>query len=164
MNHLVLFFIVLLCLTSCGAGKKVSQELQAESRIESYDSVALASRIDRMVKDALTESIKSLTEQDIRIERTIYSEPDSTGAQYVIEEETVNIKSTTEENRILAVDIIIEENTQVDSIATSASLEDLEMEAITDTKAGLPWWQKTLMMFGAAVLLFIIIRVILKFI
>ena len=98
MNRLVLFFIVLLCLTSCGAGKKVSQELQAESRVESYDSVALASRIDRMVKDALTENINSLTHQDIQIERTIYSAPDSTGQQYVVEEESINIKSTTEEN------------------------------------------------------------------
>ena len=164
MNRLVLFFIVVLCLTSCGAGKKVSQELQAESRVESYDSVALASRIDRMVKDALTENINSLTHQDIQIERTIYSAPDSTGQQYVVEEESINIKSTTEENRTLAVATSIEENIQVDSTATSASVEDLEMEAITDTQTGLPWWQKTLIMLGAAVLLYILIRIILKFI
>lgn len=164
MNRLVLFFIVLLCLTSCGTAGKVSQDIQAESRSESYDSVALASRIDQLVREALTENIVSLTTQEIEVDRTIYSAPDSTGTQYISEKQSVTIKTTAEENRILAAESSRRELTQVDSIATSASVEDLEMEAITDTQTGLPWWQKTLMMLGAAVLLLLLIKISLRFI
>lgn len=153
----------MLCLTACGTAK-VSQGIQTDSRMESYDSVALARQIDRIVKEALTENLRSLSRQEVDMDRTIYSEPDSTGRQYVKETQSIKIQSSTEENRILAVESSIEASDQVDSIATSASVEDLEMESITDTHTGLPWWQKTLMMLGAAVLILLTIKLVLKFI
>lgn len=167
MNRLVIFIVLLLGLTSCGMQKRVmSQDVQADSRREAYDSTALSSQIDKLVKDALIENLQVLTNQEIRLDRKIYSEPDSLGQQYIREEQKMTIQTSTEENRILAVDSISESVESVDSIATSASVEDLEMEAITDIeeKQGLPWWQKTLMLVGAAVLAWLTIKIILRFV
>ena len=159
MNHLVIFFIVLLSLQSCGTLTRVSQDIQADSRIESEDSLYLSRHIDALVKNAIAENLTRLSEQNIKIDRTIYSEPDSTGQQYVKETQLIDIETTTEENRILAVESVTNKNIQIDSIATSASVEDLEMEAITDTRMGLPWWQKSLMAIGGAVLLILLIKI-----
>ena len=53
---------------------------------------------------------------------------------------------------------------KTDSTSVSASVEDLVLDAEIDTteKDGLPWWQMTLMVIGATVLLLIIIRIALK--
>lgn len=163
MNRLVIFFIVLLSLNACGI-TRMSQGIQTESHMERDDSVSFARQVEKMVKDALTENLTVLTNQDIKIDKTIYSEPDSSGKQYVKETLSYKIKSSTEENRILAVEssITVEEN--IDSTSVSASVEDLEMESITDTRMGLPWWQKTLMILGAAALLLLILKIALKFV
>lgn len=163
------FFIVVLSglMTSCGVHRKVmSQDIRADSQIQHWDSTALTGKIEAMVKDALTESLKKVVSQDIEIERTIYADPDSNGRQAIIETQNIRMKSKTEENRILAVESTSDVIESKDSTAISASVEDLELEAVTDIqeKAGLPWWQKTLMMLGAAVLLLLIIKIVLKFI
>lgn len=163
------FFIVVLSglMTSCGLHRKVmSQDIQADSQIQLWDSTALTSKIETMVKEALTESLKKVVSQDIDIERTIYAAPDRNGRQAIAETQNIHMKSRTEENRILAVESTSDITESKDSIALSASVEDLEMEAITDIqeKTGLPWWQKTLMMLGAAVLLLLLIKIVLKFV
>ena len=163
------FFIVVLSglMTSCGVQRKVtSQDIQADSQIQQWDSTALTGKIEAMVNEAITESLKKVVSQDIDIERTIYAEPDSTGYQAIVETQNIHVKSTTEENRILAVESTLDITESKDSVAVSASIEDLEVEAITeiDERAGLPWWQKTLMLLGAAVLLSLVIKIILKFI
>ena len=163
------FFIVMLSglMTSCGVQRKVtSQDIQADSQIQQWDSTALTGKIEAIIMEAFNESLKKVVSQDINIERTIYAEPDSTGHQAIAETQKIHMKSMTEENRILAVESTSDITESKDSIAVSASIEDLEVEAITDIdeRAGLPWWQKTLMLLGAAVLLFFIIKIALKFI
>lgn len=165
MNRLVLYIVLLLGLASCAMQKKVvSQDVQAESRISRQDSIALSATIDQIVKQALTDNLISLTHQDIRVDRTSYSAPDSSGKQYIITEEVITIETMAEENRVITAEYNYNYTEQVDSVATSASIEDLEMEAMTDIQTGLPLWQKILMLLGAAVLLSLAIRILFRLI
>lgn len=167
-NHLVFLFIVLLLgLSSCGIQKRtMSQEVQADSRTESIDSVQLQKTIDKMIQQSLSDNLKRLTLQNINFEKKIYSPPDSAGKQYILETHEVKISTKTEENRTLAVDTSSKTVEKVDSVGVSASVEDLEMDINTHTveKDGVPLWQKILMIVGGAAILYIIIRIILRFI
>ena len=167
MKHCVFFIVMLLGLMSCGAQKTlVSQEVQADSTVETYDSAKVSQQIDKLVKEAVNESLTRLVNQSVDIDRVIYSAPDSTGSQYVVETQTIKIETQTKENRSLAVESDSHITEQVDSTYISASVEDLvvEMDTEIEEKTGLPWWQKSLMLLGAAVLVYTILRIALKFI
>ncbi len=167
MKHCVFFIVMLLGLMSCGAQKTlVSQEVQTDSTVETYDSAKVTQQIDKLVKEAVNESLTRLINQTVDIDRVIYSAPDSTGSQYVVETQTIKVETQTKENRSLAVESDSHISEQVDSTYISASVEDLvvEMNTEIEEKTGLPWWQKSLMLLGAAVLALLIIRIALKFI
>lgn len=167
MKHCVFFIVMLLGLMSCGAQKTlVSQEVQTDSTVETYDSAKVTQQIDKLVKEAVNESLTRLINQTVDIDRVIYSAPDSTGSQYVVETQTIKVETQTKENRSLAVESDSHITKQVDSTYISASVEDLvvEMNTEIEEKTGLPWWQKSLMLLGAAVLALLIIRIALKFI
>lgn len=163
MNHLV-FIVLLLGLTSCGMQKQVvSQDVQAESRRILYDSTSLDRAVSRIIREAIAEDVKKIITQEVEIDRHIYSEPDSSGRQYVIETQEIVIKSNAQENRILQAEITDNNAESTDSTSVSARVEDL----VLDTQAvrqedGLRLWQKALMLAGWAVLLYIIIRIALK--
>lgn len=163
MNHLV-FIVLLLGLTSCGMQKQVvSQDVQAESRRILYDSTSLDRAVSRIIREAIAEDVKKIITQEVEIDRHIYSEPDSSGRQYVIETQEIVIKSNAQENRILQAEITDNNAESTDSTSVSARVEDL----VLDTHAvrqedGLRLWQKALMLAGWAVLLYIIIRIALK--
>ena len=166
MNRLVIFIVILLGLISCGAQKIVaSQEVQTDAQIQTYDSVSLNEQLKKLVRQALAENIKSMTSQDAVIETTTYSVPDSTGTQYVLLKQIAKITTKAEESKSLIVESTIEETEIVDSTSISASIEDLVLESSTDIeeKQGLPWWQMTLLLIGAAVLIMIILRIVFKF-
>lgn len=158
----------MLCgLTSCGVQKiAASQEVQANSKVQAYDSTELSALVKKLAQEMLTENIKSMTSQEVEIKTTVYSPPDSTGEQYVIETQVTTIKAHSEEVKQRIIESSEEVTEIIDSTTISASIEDLEMESSTDIqeKKGLPWWQMTLMLIGSAVLIMIILRIVLKFI
>lgn len=167
MKHCVFFIVMLLGLMSCGTQKAlVPQEVQTDSTVETYDSAKVTQQIDKLVKEAVNESLTRLVNQSVDVERVIYSAPDSTGSQYIVETQTIKVETQTKENRSLAVESDSHITEQVDSTYISASVEDLvvEMNTEIEEKIGLPWWQKSLMLLGAAVLALLIIRIALKFI
>ena len=168
MNRLVKFFIALLLgLTSCGMQKQVvSQDVQADVKTESHDSVSLAKEIESMVKATVEEILSKELAFDITEERRIWSPPDTLGAQYLVMEEKVTTNAIAKESRHQTNTSVEGTIEQVDSTSVSASEEDLVVETSTEVteRRGLPWWQKTLMIIGAAVLLYIIIRIVLKFV
>lgn len=158
---------MLLGLTSCGVQKKVmSQDIQADSYTVTDDSLSLDKAVRKIVQDALAENVTKIVTQDMEIDRQIYSQPDSSGKQYVVETQKIRAKSNAQENRSLQAERLEDYTESVDSTSVSASVEDLVVDVNTDIKEkeGLPWWQKTLMFIGAAVLLYLIIRIVLKFI
>ena len=167
MNRLVFNIVLLLGLTSCGMLQTyVSQEVQAEMQTLQTDSTDLQKEIDKMVRATMDEILNKEVSQDIIIERKVWSPPDTAGNQYIVQEETVKSVTVAKEVKQSAIETVEETTEKTDSVSVSASVEDLEMDTKIDVKEkdGLPWWQKTLMIIGAAVLLFMIIKVILKLI
>lgn len=166
MNRLVFNIVLLLGLTSCGMLKTyVSQEVQAEMQTVETDSTDLQKEIDKLVRATMAEFLNKEIAQNIAIERTVWSPPDSAGNQYIVEEETVKSETVIKEVKQSSAETVEETTEKTDSISVSASVEDLDMDTKTDIKEkdGLPWWQKTLMFIGAAVLIMVIIRIALKF-
>lgn len=166
MNRLVIF-IVLLGLISCGMQKRVvSQEMQAEKTTAQIDSLRLRLDIDKMIRESINEILSMEFQQDIEIERTMWSPPDSTGAQHVVQEEKVKSVTVARETRKSEAETLVETAEKIDSVSVSAGIEELAVDTVTDIeeKDGLPWWQKTLMYIGAAVLVIIIIKLALKFV
>lgn len=167
MNRLVFNIVLLLGLTSCGMLQTyVSQEVQAEMQTLQTDSTDLQKEIDKMVRATMDEILNKEVSQDITIERKVWSPPDTAGNQYIVQEETVKSVTVAKEVKQSAIETVEETTEKTDSVSVSASVEDLEMDTKVDVeeKDGLPWWQKTLMIIGAAVLIIIIIRIVLKFV
>lgn len=168
MNRLVLFIIVLLSvLTSCGTQKTyVSQEVQTEMQASQIDSTDLQRQIDRMVRATVDEFLDKEIAQDMTIERKVWSPPDTAGNQYIVQEETVKSVTVAKEVKKAVSQATAETVEHTDSVSVSASVEDLEMDTTVDVEAkdGLPWWQKTLMIIGAAVLTVIVTKIVLKLI
>ena len=167
MNRLVFNIVLLLGLTSCGMLQTyVSQEVQAEMQTIQVDSTNLQKKIDKMVRATMDEIFNKEIAQDITIERKVWSPPDTAGNQYIVQEETVKSVTVAKEVKQSAVQTVEETTEKTDSVSVSASVEDLEMDTKIDVeeKDGLPWWQKTLMIIGAAVLIMIVIRIVLKFV
>lgn len=167
MNRLVLNIVLLLGLTSCGMLQTyVSQEVQAEMQTIQTDSTNLQKEIGKMVRATMDEILNKEMAQDITIERKVWSPPDTAGNQYIVQEETVKSVTVAKEVKQSAAQIVEETTEKTDSVSVSASVEDLEMDTKIDIeeKEGLPWWQKTLMIIGAAVLIMIVIRIVLKFV
>lgn len=96
----------------------------------------------------------------------MWSPPDSTGVQYVVQEEKFKSVTVAKETRESEAETLVETAEKIDSVSVSADMEDLIVDTVTDIeeKNGLPWWQKTLMYIGAAVLVIIIIKLALKFV
>ena len=167
MNRLVFNIVLLLGLTSCGMLQTyVSQEVQAEMQTIQADSTDLQKEIDKMVRATMNEILNKEIAQDITIERKVWSPPDTAGNQYIVQEETVKSVTVTKEVKQSAIETVEETIEKTDSVSVSASVEDLELDTKIDVeeKDGLPWWQKTLMIIGAAVLIMIVIRIVLKFV
>ena len=167
MNRLVFNIVLLLGLTSCGMLQTyVSQEVQAEMQTLQTDSTDLQKEIDKMVRATMDEILNKEVSQDITIERKVWSPPDTAGNQYIVQEETVKSVTVAKEVKQSAIETVEETTEKTDSVSVSTSVEDLEMDTKIDVeeKDGLPWWQKTLMIIGAAVLIMIIIRIVLKFV
>lgn len=165
MNRLVILFIVLLGMTSCGPVRQaVSQEAHAVKKEVTSDTSDLDKIIRSIVNELVSQNLERLTVQQQEIQTTRYSPPDSLGNQFIVEVQKVKNINRTEENASVNKLTVEEELTQIDSTAVSASIEDLVIDEKTDTttKQGLSWWQKTLMLLGAAALAFVIIRIILK--
>ena len=167
MNRLVFNIVLLLGLTSCGMLQTyVSQEVQAEMQTIQVDSTNLQKKIDKMVRATMDEIFNKEIAQDITIERKVWSPPDTAGNQYIVQEETVKSVTVAKEVKQSAVQTVEEATEKTDSVSVSTSVEDLGMDTKIDVKEkdGLPWWQKTLMYIGAAVLIVIIIKIVLKFV
>lgn len=167
MNRLVFNIVLLLGLTSCGMLQTyVSQEVQAEMQTIQADSTSLQKEIDKVVRATMDEILNKEIAQEITIERKVLSPPDTAGNQYIVQEETVKSVTVAKEVKQSAIQAVEETTEKTDSVSVSASVEDLEMDTKIDVeeKDGLPWWQKTLMIIGAAVLIMIVIRIVLKFV
>ena len=130
------------------------------------DSTSLQKEIDKVVRATMDEILNKEIAQEITIERKVLSPPDTAGNQYIVQEETVKSVTVAKEVKQSAVQAVEETTEKTDSVSVSASVEDLEMDTKIDVeeKDGLPWWQKTLMIIGAAVLTMIVIRIVLKFV
>lgn len=166
-NRLVIFIIVLLFgLSSCGTAKlTMSQEVQADINTRQCDSIVLSSTIEKIVRAKVDEFLDKSIVNNLWVERKVWSPPDTAGNQYIVSEERVKSETRVTETRESIITDVERVTEKTDSTSVSASIEDLVVDTKTDIteKNGLPWWQKTLMVIGAAFLIFLIIRIGLKF-
>ena len=144
----------------------VSQDTQAERTAAQTDSLRLRLDIDKIVRESINELMSMEFQQNIEIERTMWSPPDSTGAQHVVQEEKVKSVTVAKETKKSEAETLVETAEKIDSVSVSADIEELAVDTVTDIeeKDGLPWWQKTLMYIGAAVLIILAIKIALRFI
>ena len=167
-NHLVITIIVLLlCLTSCGIGKRtLSQEVQADVERQAYDSIKLSKEIESIIEATVAEALSKEVSFNVTDERRIWSPPDSSGKQFIIVERIVRTSAEAQELTHKTETSVKGTSQDFDSTTVAASIEDLEMATDTDVteKDRLPWWQKTLMIIGAAVILYVVIKIVLKFV
>lgn len=167
MNRLVIFFIVMLLgLTSCGINKQVmSQEVQTDTSSHSRDSMSLSKDMEGMIKATVEEMLNRDVSVSIIAERTVWSPPDTAGRQHKLQEEKITTSAAATESHLKTNTSVGEVAEQIDSTSISASDEDLvvmETSAEMIEKSSLPWWQKTLMIVGAAAIIYMIIRIALK--
>ena len=166
MNRLVFNIVLLLGLTSCGTlQKNVSQEVQAEMQTLQTDSTDIQRIIDKMVRAKLDEILNKEVSQNVTIDRKIWSPPDTSGNQYLVQEETIKTVMLVKETKQSVIETVEDITEKTDSVSVSAVAADLDVDTKTDIeeKAGLPWWQKTLMIIGGFVLLALIVKIALKF-
>ena len=164
-NHLVIFIIVLLGLTSCGMQNRVlSQDVRTESATATIDSTQLAAAIEQLVLQHMQSMLNRTMTKDLVIERKVWSPPDTAGNQFIVSEERATSVTRVTETETSTQAVVGQVTEKTDSVSVSASVEDLVMDIDTHKteKDGLPWWQMTLMIIGATVLLLIIIRTALK--
>lgn len=167
MNRLVFYIVLLFGLTSCGMQRQVvSQDVRADIKTSTDDSTALAKKIESIVLAQVDEILNKKIEQDLVIERTTWSPPDTAGNQYIVSEERVRSETRVTETKKATRTDVAEFTEETDSTSVSASVEDLVVDTKTQiaSKDGLPWWQMTLMVIGAAVLITIILKIVLKFV
>lgn len=167
MNRLVFYIVLLLGLASCGMQKQVvSQDVQADVKTSADDSTALAKKIESIVRAQVDEMLDKKIENDLVIERTTWSPPDTAGNQYIVSEERVKSETRVTETKKATRTDVAEVTEETDSTSVSASVEDLVVDTKTQiaSKDGLPWWQMTLMVIGAVVLIMIGIKIVLKFV
>lgn len=167
-NRLVIFIIVLLFgLSACGTAKTaLSQDAQAEVKLQKKDSTTMHQNIMSIVRATIDEIINREIIRDMTIERKVWSPPDTAGTQYIVQEETVRSVTVAQESSRKAEIQEQETAEKTDSTSVSASVEDLVWDTQIDLYHSneLPWWQKTLMVIGAAFMIFLIIRIVLKLI
>lgn len=167
-DRLVIFIIVLLLgLSACGtAHTAMSQDLQADVKVQKQDSTSMHTAIESIVRATIDEIFSREIVQNMTIDRKVWSPPDTAGTQYIVQEETVRSVTVAKESSRKAEIQEQETASKTDSTSVSASVEDLVLDTQIDLSHSneLPWWQKTLMVIGAAFMIFLIIRIVLKLI
>ena len=167
MNRFVLFIIVIICfgIGSCGMQKKMqeSRETSAHSSETSSEYSVLDQKVESMAREMLSEKIESLTLQDLTTIKEIYSEPDSSGRQYVVERTRTVINTSISEKQTgqrvaeqsdsMAMDIgkIVKKEMESDTAEFVAKKE----------KRKPPWWP-VLILAVAVFAGFIILKLLLR--
>ena len=161
MSRLVIFIVsCVVCLSSCGAQRRlVSQDLQTDIESSYRDTVNLKKQIDQLVKMNIEEIINREVEQNIEITRMLFSEPDSTGKQYI------------KEQFVIVADIISKESKEretnkqesITRISDSSVVSDNSMnlisESIVEQTEKPPWYHdlsKDLALIGVVVLILLL--------
>ena len=140
-----------------------SRETSAHSSETSSEYSVLDQKVESMAREMLSEKIESLTLQDLTTIKEIYSEPDSSGRQYVVERTRTVINTSisekqtgqrvTEQSDSMAMDIgkIVKKEMESDTA---------EFVAKKETRKP-PWWP-VLILAVAVFAGFIILKLLLR--
>ncbi len=140
-----------------------SRETSAHSSETSSEYSVLDQKVESMAREMLSEKIESLTLQDLTTIKEIYSEPDSSGRQYVVERTRTVINTSisekqtgqrvTEQSDSMAMDIgkIVKKEMESDTAEFVAKKE----------KRKPPWWP-VLILAVAVFAGFIILKLLLR--
>lgn len=166
MMRLLLIIVLLLGFGSCGIRKNIqmSQETESCSSAQEVDSSALSRYMMEIAERTATAGFESISDKNLILERTIYSEPDSTGAQYVKEVVTATLQERVEEKSVHRDSTASSVKEVIDSSRVRYSERVQENTAVTavDERRGLAWWQTALIWVGIVSIVILAVKIIWK--
>ena len=162
----ILLIIVLLLVSSCGIRKHIqmSQETESCSSAQQVDSSVLSRYMMEVAERIATAGFESISDKNLILERTIYSEPDCAGAQYVKEVVTATLQERVEEKSVHRDSTASSVKEVIDSSRVRYSERVQENTAVTavDERRGLAWWQTALIWVGIVSIVILAVKIIWK--
>lgn len=158
--NITAFLVCVLVMTSCGTARRLSQEAEVRSAETSREVELRLDSLQSVVNTLVNERVQMVLSQDMQIVRRDYSKPDSAGRQYVESETLVNLVTDLAENKDMAVQTTDSTSSASSSMSINSSLTQVSADISTDERKGLAWWQKVLMGLGAALIVFMIIKIL----
>lgn len=166
MMRLLLIIVLLLGFGSCGIRKNIqmSQETESCSSAQEVDSSALSRYMMEIAERTATADFESIADKSLILERKIYSEPDSSGAQYVKEVVTATLQERVEEKSVCRDSSALSVMEVIDSSCVRYSEQVQENTVVTavDERRGLAWWQTTLIWVGIVSIVILAVKIIWK--
>lgn len=168
MKSILLIIVIVLCqgMVSCGMQKNVheSRETYAHSSDMSAESAVLEQKVKSMVRECLSESIERFTLQELVSDREIYSDPDSSGRQYIVERTrtVMNTNITEKQTGHNVTESVDSTAIDIRKIVREETETDTNEVVDTEDEHGLTWWQKILVWIGTVSSGLIILKLLLR--
>lgn len=163
----ILLIIVLLLVSSCGIRKHIqmSQETESCSSAQQVDSSVLSRYMMEVAERIATADFESIADKSLVLERKIYSEPDSSGDQYVKEVVTATLHERVEEKSAYRDSTALSNMEIIDSshVIHSEQVHENMSVTVVDEKSGLAWWQTALIWVGIVSIVILVVKIIWKF-
>lgn len=164
MRYILCLVIVVSGVVSCGVQGRTGISHETDALLLSRDTASV-SRLTRRIEDLLVRRMTEMAAQlKVESERTVFSEPDSTGRQHVVEQVRTTASADVSQMEREDAAGTVSETSASDSLAASQSAGTVFCETDLDELRGAPWWQRGLMYAGlaalAAVILFIVCKII----
>ncbi len=164
MRRCIFFvFCVFFFLPSCSPKHYIGERTgRAFQQSVLADSSSVSRWLQATVSQLVSESMEKVEHTESEEVREIYSEPDSTGAQYVLQRDVIRHSSQTQITSGRTEDVRTETAESSDSLALHNSVtigEEMTAEsAELVRKRPLPWWMFAGMLAAVGASLFFLIR------
>lgn len=163
MNRCVIIICCVLCLmSSCGTQKVVSQDRQTDLYTTWQDSTQLRMQVDRWVSESLEQIINREIEQNITVTKLLWSEPDTSGKQYIREEMVIDAIVTTHETKTTDQQQVDQVSAVIDSTTVADSSAVVAVQSIIREREKPPWLPKSLLIIGFAIIVLFGMRLLMR--
>lgn len=164
MRYILCLVIVVSGVVSCGVQGRTGISHETDALLLSRDTASV-SRLTRRIEDLLVRRMTEMAAQlKVESERTVFSEPDSTGRQHVIEQVRTTASADVSQMEREDTAGMASETSVSDSLAAARSFGAVSGETELDERRGAPWWQRGLMYAGLAAMIMAFLHVVFKII
>lgn len=167
---IILYVAGVLLLLACRTPARITERIDETVQRQVVDRTAYEEKfrksVDRVIKESVDELKNSISELTLEYNRTNYSPPDSTGKQYPIQVETGKVNKKTQEDsqsrsrRDEQYKAVSSRMTQI--LQRMDTIENRIMQAESEYKEKLSWYQSALIFLGGIFLIYIVLTVYIK--